>query len=573
MQNPEVDSPASFTSHSAKLGKRNDSTASSLLGKLSYCPAKKGSWRSYLCSTVLGIASIMLMSTLAAFWYLNTTPAGIALYLIIGLAATTGVLLTIRLLLLIQQSFLDPLTELRNWAENMREGNLATRLPATESREFNALFADINELSDNLQVLSQDMHNQVRKQTAHIERKTHSLEIIYDVAASINVSRDLEDLLTRFLHTLKDVVHARAAVVRLVTDDNQMRLVSSVGLDEDLMKREELIPSEMCLCGDAYREGKVLFQDKISTCDKIIGRSFFNDKDIGMIAVPLQYRDKILGVYNLFVSDEDMNEHAELEDLLTSIGRHLGMAIDKARSDHEANRFSIMEERTRLAHELHDSLAQTLASLRFQVRVLDETLRQGQEQDIWSELEKIENNIDEAYGELRELITHFRAPIDKRGLVPAVDHLIERFRNQTDISIFLQKEWNVLQLPASVEVQVLRIVQEALNNIRKHSQAHTVRVIMRSDVHGDCRILIEDDGIGMEVVEESNRVSTDHIGLSIMDERAKRIGGTIRIESEPGEGTRLILHFNYQNIENSNPDLSASTNSVHVKLQQQKILP
>ena len=571
MQNSDLDSSNSFASHSAKLGKQNRIISASWLGKLSHCPAKKGTWRSYLCSTVLGIASVMLLSTLAAFWYLNTTPAGLMLYLIIGLAATSGLLLTIRLLLLIQQSFLDPLTELRNWAENMREGNLATRLPATDSVEFNALFADINELSGNLQTLSQDMHNQVRKQTTHIERKTHSLEIIYDVAASINTSRDLDDLLTRFLHTLKDVVHARAAVVRLVTDDGQMRLISSVGLDDDLMKREELIPSEMCLCGDAYREGKVLFQDNISTCDKIIGRSFFNDESIGMIAVPLQYRDNTLGVYNLFVSDEDMNEHAELEDLLTSIGRHLGMAIDKARSDHEANRFSIMEERTRLAHELHDSLAQTLASLRFQVRVLDETLRQGQEQDIWSELEKIENNIDEAYGELRELITHFRAPIDKRGLVPAVDHLIERFSNQTDISIFLQKEWNVLQLPASIEVQVLRIVQEALNNIRKHSQAHTVRVIMRSDVQGDCRILIEDDGIGMELIDDPHKISTDHIGLSVMDERAKRIGGTIRIESEPGEGTRLILHFNYQSIDSKSK--KAFTQNVHVNLQQQKILP
>ena len=111
---------------------------------------------------------------------------------------------------------------------------------------------------------SDDMQSQVSKQTKHIERKTHSLEIIYDVAASINISRDLDDLLTRFLHTLKDVVNARAAVVRLITDDNQMRLVSSIGLDDDLMAREQLIPSESCLCGSAYKDGKVLFQQDLS---------------------------------------------------------------------------------------------------------------------------------------------------------------------------------------------------------------------------------------------------------------------------------------------------------------------
>lgn len=221
------------------------------------------------------------------------------------------------------------------------------------------------------------------------------------------------------------------------------------------------------------------------------------------------------------------------------------MAIDKARSEDEANRLSLMEERNRLAHELHDSLAQTLASLRFQVRVLDETLRGGQEPDVWHELEKIENNIDEAYSELRELITHFRAPIDKRGLIPAVEHLIERFQYQTDITIFLQKEWNVLHLPASIEVQALRIIQESLNNIRKHSQAHTVRVILRSDTQGDCRVLIEDDGIGIQNVPNEEDTLGDHLGLSIMHERAKRIGGTVKIESEPNEGTRILLQFGH----------------------------
>jgi len=186
--------------------------------------------------------------------------------------------------------------------------------------------------------------------------------------------------------------------------------------------------------------------------------------------------------------------------------------------------------------------------LRFQVRVLDETLRGGKEPDVWHELEKIENNIDEAYSELRELITHFRAPIDKRGLIPAVEHLIERFQYQTDISIFLQKEWNVLHLPASIEVQALRIIQESLNNIRKHSQAHTVRVILRSDTQGDCSILIEDDGVGIKNVPDADITLDDHLGLSIMHERAKRIGGTIKIESEPNEGTRVLLQFGHSEL-------------------------
>ena len=501
-----------------------------------------------LCTSVYGLAIIIVL--LAGLGMASVTIQSPVVYYIIPILFIIAFILLINLFKQVRSNFLSPLNNLRQWSEEMLKDNHSARIPVKSQDEFTDLFKGINVLSDRLETLTLDMQSQVKKQTKHIERKTHSLEIIYDVAASINNSRDLDDLLSRFLYTLKDVVNARAAVVRLLTDDNQMRLVASIGLDDDLMEKEQLIPSDDCLCGIAFKDGDILFQDNVQQCNKIIGRDFFDDnqKDIGMIAVPLQYRGNTLGVYNLFVSNREFHNQEEIEDLLTSIGRHLGMAIDKARSEDEANRLSLMEERNRLAHELHDSLAQTLASLRFQVRVLDETIRGGQEPNVWHELEKIENNIDEAYSELRELITHFRAPIDKRGLIPAVEHLIERFQYQTDISIFLQKEWNVLQLPASIEVQALRIIQESLNNIRKHSQAHTVRVILRSDTQGDCSILIEDDGVGIKDIPDADVTLGDHLGLSIMHERAKRIGGTVKIESEPNEGTRILLKFGHSEL-------------------------
>ena len=502
-------------------------------------------WESPLCTTVLSLAVVVVLLSLSGL--LSAVTQDKIFYFIIPLLLVISIALIALLLKQVRHNFLYPLNNLRHWAEEMLDDNHSARISIKSQSEFTSLFKGINVLSDRLETLTLDMQSQVKKQTKHIERKTHSLEVIYDIAANINISRDLDDLLTRFLFTLKEVVHARAAVVRLLTDDDQMRLVASIGLDDDLMEREQLIPSNDCLCGIAYKDGDIHFQDNVQKCNKIIGRNFFDDDatDIGMIAVPLQYRGETLGVYNLFVSNKEFHNHEEIEDLLTTIGRHLGMAIDKARSEDEAQRLSLMEERNRLAHELHDSLAQTLASLRFQVRVLDETLRGGKESDVWHELEKIENNIDEAYAELRELITHFRAPIDKRGLIPAVEHLIERFQYQTDISIFLQKEWNVLHLPATIEVQALRIIQESLNNIKKHSQAHTVRVILRSDTQGDCSILIEDDGVGIKNVPGSDVTLDDHLGLSIMHERAKRIGGTVKIESEPNEGTRVLLHFGH----------------------------
>jgi two-component system nitrate/nitrite sensor histidine kinase NarX len=518
-------------------------------------------WHAGLGIPLFALASVIVLLATSSLWAITTDTASSLPLALVSILFIAALALLVTLYLRIQKNLLTPLISLRSWAQDLKNNKTDVQVAAHGTSDFQHLANDINEIGRQFRVLSEDMQSQVSEKTEHIKQKARTLEIIYDVAASINVSRDLDDLLTRFLHTLKEVVNARAAVVRLVEDEENMRLVASTGLDEEVVAREQSLPVAACLCGSAYDKGTVQYQPDITKCDKIIGHSFFDDKNIGMIAVPLQYRDKTLGVYNLFVQKSRMKDIEEINELLTSIGRHLGMAIDKARLDDETNRLSIVEERTRLAHELHDSLAQTLASLRFQVRVLDENLRLGEEPAVWHELEKIENNLDEAYSELRELITHFRAPIDKRGLVPAVQHLVDRFRNQTGIHIFLQQEWHIVQLPPSIEVEALRIIQESLNNIRKHSQAHTVRVILRSTPQGDCRILIEDDGIGFDSSKDID-TKRDHYGLNIMTERAKRINGKFRIESDAGEGTRITLHFKYPTATQTTHE---STNTVMIQ--------
>ncbi len=448
----------------------------------------------------------------------------------------------------VQHHLLEPLAYLRNWALRMRGGNLAARIPVPRNGEFAELARDINSLGEALQGLSLDLDSQVRKQTERLAQKTHSLQVLYDVAASINVSRDLNDLLRRLLHTLRDVVNARAGAVRLRTDTGQMQLVASVGLTQDVAQRERLLPAHRCLCGNAMHHGKVRSVSTVRQCNSVIGTPMFDEDNLEMIAVPLQYRDRTLGVYNLFVDKPGLvaKEGEDLHDLLTSIGRHLGMAIEKTRLDREAHSLALMQERTRMAHELHDSLAQTLASLRFQVKVLDETLQAGQP-ETRRDVDQIMRGLDQAYRELRELLAHFRAPVDGRGLVPALEDLVAQFRKDTGIAAFFQEQCkHAGSLPASVEMEVRRIVQEALANARKHAEARMVRVLLRCDGVGNYWVLVEDDGVGMQPAMSADCGRRgEHIGLCIMQERARRMGGELRVESEPGEGTRVVLTFRH----------------------------
>ena len=471
---------------------------------------------------------------------------------ILWLASGTGVLL---LLYWMWRQFSLFSNDLSVWANQLLEGDFSSRMPVRSERcPSKGIRQHINEIAADYEELSKLQQQRLSRQARHIEQKKHYLSVLYDVASCINKSNNLEDLLQRFLHTLTTVVNAQAATVRLLDKDNQMRLVASIGLSEEVIRREETLPAKDCLCGKALQDATVLMNSSSNKCSLISGSNYFEAKDdIELLAIPLQYRGKTLGVYNLFVPRKQHDFLEGEHELLVSIGQHLGMAIEQAGVEEDARTLSIIEERTRMAHELHDSLAQTLASLRFKIRLFDDSMNQGNEEVIWHELEGLENLIDDAYAELRSLITHFRAPIDGKGVVRSVERLTERFRQETDLDVFFYHNWDLMSLPRDTEIEVIRIVQEALANIKKHANAKNVRILMSSTEEGHCSVLVEDDGIGLSADRsEPNTETGEHIGLSIMQARAERINGEIQFESDEGEGTLVQLSF----------DVSVANNTV-----------
>ncbi len=460
-----------------------------------------------------------------------------------------GLFFILRISFLIRHDLVTPFIHLRNWALQMKKKDYSARLPMPKSGEFSKLAVDINSLSDKLQSLSAEFQHEVDKQTHKVEEKNHSLNILYEVATSMNRSKDLDDLLSQFLKMLINVTNAKAGTVRLRTEDDQLKMVASIGLNEDFIREEHYVPIQRCLCGTSLTQGSVECGISIKNCSKLSGTELFSGNDAEIIAVPLEHQGVHLGIYNLFIDKPNVYMSEDLSELLTSIGKHLGMAIEKTRLDKDSRHHSIMKERTLLAHELHDSLAQTLASLRFQVSILEENILENipVKRD---EVTRLHESIDEAYREVRGLITHFRAPMNKRGLIPSLEQLIANFQSNCDIPIFFQNEW-AMELKSEQEFQIVRIVQESLANVRKHSQARTVRILARSpkltSSNQNCEILIEDDGIGMKTPNLTNSLG-EHIGISVMEERARRIGGTISIETEAGEGTQILLTFPSQTV-------------------------
>jgi len=157
------------------------------------------------------------------------------------------------------------------------------------------------------------------------------------------------------------------------------------------------------------------------------------------------------------------------------------------------------------------------------------------------EVRRLHTALEEAHTSLRELLANFRSRMDERGLVPAIEEMVMRFEEETGISTYFQNECGEVILSPAKEIQVFRIIQEALANVRKHSDARTARILLRNEGGDTYHLLIEDDGLGMAPAISSIR--GEHVGIAIMRERADRLAGTLQIESDAGEGTRVSLSF------------------------------
>jgi two-component system nitrate/nitrite sensor histidine kinase NarX len=378
-------------------------------------------------------------------------------------------------------------------------------------------------------------------QALRLARKTQSLDILYEVATSLSQPGSLEQLLEGFLEAFTELVDARAASVRLATGDGHTRLVASRGLAPEVVERDRLMPAGGCPCGWAAAEGGLRVQRGTVACAVLVGRPMLERDCVELVAVPVQYQDRILGVYNLFLDRPLAAMGEDMPDLLISVGRHLGLAIEKARLESEARRLAILEERNIIGNELHDSLAQSLIGMRLQLKLLGESLERRDFGGAQYEASRLRRAMAQANADLRELLTNYRLKIDDAGLVPTIASLVERFGRETGIAVFFQNECRSLALTPAQEIQVFFIVQEALTNIRKHSGARNVRVLLNNedDLY---TVLIEDDGLGM--AEGPEAATGEHAGLAIMRERTERLQGQIVIESEPGEGTRIVLMFN-----------------------------
>jgi len=259
-----------------------------------------------------------------------------------------------------------------------------------------------------------------------------------------------------------------------------------------------------------------------------------------MAAVPIDLDNQPIGVIWIARNGGKDELYSGMDLVwLECMADQVVIAIQHTLMTAQLQSLSILEERSRIAREMHDGLAQVLGYLNLQVQTLDALYRQGKEDAFQTELQQMRQAIRGAHADVRENILSLRTTLsNERGLVSAIQEYLDEFGIQTGIETqFINEIDGSLYLSSVAEVQLVCILQETLANVRKHAHARCVMVHM-TRVGDQIYLKISDDGIGF--VEHSSKRS---FGLQTMRERAKSVEGSLMLHSTEGEVPPLYVSF------------------------------
>ena len=431
----------------------------------------------------------------------------------------------------------NPLARLQAGLARVEAGDLGARVHPGADDEFGALAAGFNRMAATLQGLYQNLEAKVREKTERLEAERSRLAALYESAAFVARAETLDALAQGIARQVRQVARADASAVRWSDEANRKYLLlASDCLPQAVIDEELCIPTGDCLCGQAQggaatRVIPILPDGPAARLGHCAKEGFQT-----VISVPVRLHERMVGELNLFyraprtLSDDD-------RALLETIASHLAGAIEGLRAAALQRETAVAEERSFIARELHDSIAQSLAFLKIQLGLLRNDIKSADAARIHKTLGELDAGVHESLGDVRELLVHFRTRTNSEDIAPALKTTLQKFEHQTGLATHLDIDGDGMPLPADVQVQVLHVVQEALSNVRKHAQARAVWVEVQQTPQW--RVEVRDDGRGFD--PDGAGPDETHVGLRIMRERAQNIGATVEVASVPGSGTCVVL--------------------------------
>lgn len=441
-----------------------------------------------------------------------------------------------------------PLEALLDGVQTIGRGGFGVAIPTGYIQEFAQVSKGFNQMSAHLKTLYTDLEGLVARQTQDLARQNRDLEMLYQTTRDLHQTHTPTKAAEEFLSRVVPAVSASAGSIRLLDFERKRTdLVASTGLPADVQTAEQCSELEACLCGHKDKGGE---GGRPSENPSGQSACFYDAHDYGNLpfvtghpgfarvsVFPILYKSEELGILTLYFSDGiELGENDD--SLLRTLCGQLGVSIANSRFAQERSQLAVLQERNLIAQGLHDSIAQTLTFLNLQVQMLDSAYKAGEKEQMEENIRFLTDGVQECYDDVRELLLNFRTKISNKDFPEAVTSLLARFEQQTQIEVDTAWRDDGPSLNNDEQLQVIFILQESLSNIRKHAQAH--HVVVELDNRHDFTLRIRDDGVGFDTGRLKN-MSEAHVGLGIMQERARRINAVLSVESQPHQGTTVTL--------------------------------
>lgn len=356
-----------------------------------------------------------------------------------------------------------------------------------------------------------------------------------DALLSITAEVTVERAFQKMVDAARELAGARYAALGIPDGEGGFEQFITSGIADDQIARIGPLPRTHGLLGAMLEDPAPFRTPNIQRDPRFWGWPSAHPDMRSFLGVPIVSKSRIIGAFYLTDKLGDAHFSEEDQKLIEMLAAHAAISIENARLYERSRELSVIEERNRLARELHDSVTQTLFSLALTAEAADTLL--GRDNDMAkAQLNKLKQMAQDAVREMRSLIFELRpADLEMEGLTGTLRKHVDVLRQVRGAEIEL-RVGGERRLPAGVERDIFRIAQEALNNALKHSGARAIAVEL--DLAVPVTLTVRDDGSGFN--PDDPQIRARRLGLTSMHERATMLGGRLTIDSS-GRGTTVRL--------------------------------
>jgi nitrate/nitrite-specific signal transduction histidine kinase len=429
------------------------------------------------------------------------TTIGATLVVVVRFAARRGIAL--------------PIHRLANAAQSIAEGRLETRVSVRHANEIGLLSHSFNVMAAGLQEHDRALH---LAQVA-LQEKVRELQALYRIGTEISRLQTLDRILQLVVDRARELLRCDAAALCIAEREGGGNLVPIATSGPPDAFRLDSGDSKAAEAGHACAEFGLFIRPEYAR---------------GYVASALRLGQAQLGTIQVGTREE-RTFTADESAVLSGLATQAAIAVERTRLLQDVHTLAVLEERERLAREMHDSLAQILGLLHLKLK--DALEHTSDTQAVAAALGEMVKIADGGYEEVRQSIFGLRNFVSRGlGLVPTLTEYLHEFSAQAGIAVALEIADQPLRpVSPATEVQAVRIIQEALANVRKHAKADQARVRLKGD-DAWIEVRIEDNGVGWD---HEKLPGTFHFGLQTMRERAESLGGRLEIDTASGRGTRV----------------------------------